>query len=145
MGFNINEFMQTSTTDNMATEYAPVPEGEYPAVITKTEGRETKTGKAIMDVFWKIDAPDAEDANERQVRQSIFLDMSDGGALLTGKGMNVQLGRLREAIGQNIPGQPWAPSMLEGMVALILVKQRFGEGEYEGKVYVDVKGVTKLS
>lgn len=141
MSFKPEEFMQTQTEDASATEYIPIPEGEYTAVVAGVEGRETKTGKAVMDVTWQLDDPSNEDTHNKKVRQSIFLDLSDGGALRTGKGQNVQLGRLREAVSQNTPGMPWAPSMLEGQVAIVTVKQRSGD---EGQIYTDVKGVTKI-
>jgi len=140
MSFNAEEFMQAQTEESTSTEYVPVPEGEFNAVIHEVKGREAN-GNPIMDVTWKIDAPGNEEANEKQARQSIFLDISDGGALLSGKGQNVQLGRLRDAVGQNTPGQPWAPSMLEGQVAVITIKHSFGD---EGQIYSNVKGTAKL-
>ena len=142
MSFNPEEFMQTTTEEATSTEYVPIPEGEYNAVIDKVDGRETQKGSPVMDVTWKLDAPDVEDAHEKIVRQSIFLDLSEGGALLTGKGQNVQLGRLRAALGQNTPGQAWAPSMLQGNVAVVTVKHRMGD---EGQIYNDVKHVAALS
>jgi len=133
-------FLNTTTTESSATEYAPCPEGEYNAVVDKLETRSPK-GNAILEVFWRLDAPGNEDAHERSIRQGFFLDLSPDGGLLTGKGKNVQLGRLRTALNQNVEGQPWSPTMMVGCVARVTVKNRAGT---EGQIYSDVKGVAPV-
>jgi hypothetical protein len=138
--FDPNMFLNSEVTGEMETQYSPIPEGEYNAFIEKVEPRVTTTGRAIMDVHWKVDAPGNEEANERQVRQSIFLDLTEQGTLDRGKNKNVQLGRLRDALSQNGP-QPWNPGMLSGGVAKVLVKHRAGD---DGAIFTDVKGVTKI-
>lgn len=140
--FNPDTFMSTETTDANATTYEPVPEGEFQAVIDSVQPRVTPKGTPLLEVTWQIDAPGIEAAHERKVRQTIWLDVTESGGLATGKGKNVQLGRLREAVGQNTPGQPWSPSMLLGNVASVTVKHRFSEDGSE--IYTDVKGVTKV-
>ena len=141
--FDPDTFLSSTTTEASSTEYVPVPEGEYLAVVTKVAARATERAK-ILDVTWEIDdeAVKAETGLEHPtVRQSVFLDVNEQGALETGKGKNVDLGRLREAVGQNTPGQPWSPTMLEGQVARVRVAHRM----YEGRTYADVKGVAKAS
>jgi hypothetical protein len=69
-----------------------------------------------------------------------MLDINDAGNLDMSKGRNVQLGRLREALGLNTPGQAFSFQMIPGRAAKILVKQRV-EGE---DIFADVKGVVKL-
>lgn len=140
--FDPEIFLATTTEESLSTQYVPVPEGEFQAVITKIDARNPK-GNAILDVTWEIDDEGvrAETGMDHPTcRQSVFLDMNDNGSLATGKGKNVQLGRLREALGQNNPNQPWAPSMLEGNVARVTVSHRM----YEGNIFADVKGVTKI-
>lgn len=140
--FDPDSFLATTTTDANETDYVPIPEGEWVAVVTEIKARNPK-GNAILDVIWQIDDDQirAETGMDNpRVRQSIFLDVNEQGALMTGKNMNVQLGRLRDALGQNIPGQPWAPSMLEGQVAKVTTSQRV-DGD---KVYSDVKSVSRL-
>ena len=66
----------------------------------------------------------------------MFLDMDENGDLELGKGKNVDLGRLREALGQNTGGN-WSPSQLVGSSATIHVSNRL----YEGKTYADVERV----
>lgn len=142
MSFDPDQFLATTTDAALSTEFTPIPEGEYNAVVTKVEARQTASGKSIMDVTWAID-----DANVRAVtgmenptcRQTVWLDITDSGALDISKGKNVSLGRLREALGQNRPGA-WAPSMMIGNVARVLISHRL----YEGQTFADVKKVSKV-
>ena len=53
-----------------------------------------------------------------------------------GKNKNVQLGKLREALGQNGPGA-WSFGMLEGASGIVRIEHR----EWNDSVFADVKGV----
>jgi len=118
--FDPDQFIQTSVEGANDTKYPTIPAGEYVAVIDhvdKPQARQGKDDKTFypMEVHWKIldDKLEAEmDGRIPLVRQSIFLDITDAGSLDLGKGKNVQLGKLREALGQNNPG--WAPNQLNG-------------------------------
>lgn len=141
--FNPDTFLNTEVTEANSTTYIPIPEGEYPALVKTIKPRSTTSGKSILDVLWGID--DAEvvriTGNDKPVsRQSIFLDLTDSGGLDFGKGKNVALGKLREAVGQNQSGKPWAPGMLLGQVARVKIVHR----EYEGTIIPDIRGVTAL-
>ncbi|MGH2638967.1 MAG: hypothetical protein ACRDF4_06765, partial [Rhabdochlamydiaceae bacterium] len=46
-----------------------------------------------------------------------FLELTSSGAIDFGKGKNVGLGRLREALGQNKIGKPWSFNMIRGSLA----------------------------
>lgn len=143
--FDADSFMSQTTEGEMSTEFTPVPEGERNAVIDSINPRETSSDKGdfvILDITWKLDDAEAAEVTgieNPSVRQSIFLDMTESGGLDMGKGKNIQLGRLREAVGQNKPG-PWAPSMLIGSVAKIRIEHR----QYEGRTFADVKGVAAV-
>lgn len=146
--FDPAAFQNTQFAEANSTTYVPIPEGEFMAVVSKQDIRPTSKGQVILDVTWKID--DATVAAETglaepTVRQSIFLDMSESGGLDFGKGKNVALGRLREALGQNKSGAPWSFGHLLGQVAKIRVKQRIvpAEDGGEDRTYTDVTGVTK--
>lgn len=142
--FNPDTFLNTTVEGELSTQYTPIPEGEFNAVVDKVEPRSTATGKAILDVTWKIDDSAVAEATgiaAPSCRQSIFLDITESGGLDIGKGKNIQLGKLRDALSQNQPGKAWAPSMLLGQVAKVLVKQRVAD---DGAVYTDVKGVRKM-
>jgi len=139
--FDSDSFMSATSEGEMSTEFVPVPEGEFNAVIDGVKVREAK-GNVLLDVSWNIDDAAVAEATGRDkntVRQTLFLDMTDGGGLDLSQGKNVQLGKLREALGQNGPGA-WSPSMLDGNVAKVRVSHRM----YEGTTYADVKGVTAL-
>lgn len=142
MSFDPDQFLNTSTDAPMSTEFTPVPEGEYNAVVSKIEARQTSNGKSILDVVWAIDdeiVRKVTGMDNPTCRQTIWLDVTDSGALDISKGKNIGLGRLREALGQNKPGA-WAPSMLIGNVARVLISHRL----YEGQTFADVKKVSKL-
>ena len=143
--FDPDIFMSAQTEGAMETEYAPCPVGDYMAQITAISVRPTeKNGQAYypMDISWKVDSPDNEEANGRLVRQTIFLDVSPNGGLAIGKNKNVALGRLRDAVGQNGP-QAWSPNNLVGAAAMIRIKHRIGEGDYEGRTFDEVDKVAK--
>lgn len=144
--FNEDDFMNNTTEGEMSTEFTPIPEGEFQAFIKGVKvrsGVSEKTGSewAVLDVTWSID--DAGVAEETGLdnptcRQSVFLDLTPEGGLDYGKGKNIQLGRLREAVGQN--SGAWSPSMLEGSAAIVKVEHRI----YEGKTFADVKGASAV-
>jgi hypothetical protein len=147
--FDVNAFQNAQFTEASSTEFTPIPEGEFNAVVDKQDIRTTTKGQVILDVTWKID--DATVAAETglpnpTVRQSVFLDVADNGGLEFGKGKNVSLGRLREALGQNQSGQPWSFGMLLGQVAKVRVKHRIVRDESTGedRTYSDIAGVTKI-
>lgn len=140
--FNPDTFMNTTTTDALSTTYTPVPEGEWNAVVKEIKPRQAKEA-IILDVLWAVEEPEVIQATGMKVpivRQSIFLDMTESGGLDIGKGKNIGLGKLREALGQNQKGQAWAPGNMLGGVAKIRVAHRM----YEDTIQADVKGVTAL-
>ena len=141
--FNPDTFLNTETTEANSTSFTPIPEGEYPASVKEIKPRSTESGKNILDVVWAVDDATVADVTglpNPTVRQSIFLDITESGGLDIGKGKNVSLGKLREALGQNQSGKPWQPGMLIGGVAKIKVSHR----EYDGQIFADVKGVARL-
>lgn len=117
--FDPNSFLNTEVNEANATAYTPVPEGEYPASIKKLTPRVLTDGRAVIDVSMVIDDADVREETgmaEPLVRYTLWLDLTDSGTLDFGKGKNVGLGRLRDALGQNISGKPWQPGMLIGGV-----------------------------
>lgn len=144
--FDNDTFLGTSIEGEMSTESTPIPVNEYQAFVKGIGSRSSeKDGKTyvMLDITWQIDdgSGEVEAATGRETnscRQTIFLDMLDSGALDLGKGRNVQLGKLREAVGQN--SGAWSPSMLEGSVARIRIEHRMNDGN----TYADVKGVSKV-
>lgn len=133
MSINPEEFLNESYEHATSTQLKPIPPGEYQALLSDLELRsfERKTGELAgttgyrMMVKWEIQDPQLEQELGRTpvVFQNIFLDFTPEGALDFSEGQNIQLGRLREALGQNIEGQPWRPAQMKGQVAIIQVQQ----------------------
>lgn len=137
--FSPEEIMQVETQGSMSTEFINVPDDEYLAVIDDVKIR-TPQESVILDIFWQLDDADGKLAeltgrDKNIVRQSIFLDMLESGGFDMGKGKNVYLGKLREALNQNTGA--WSPRMLLGQAARIRTAQRI----FEDKTFVDVKSV----
>jgi hypothetical protein len=147
--FDPASFLFATTEEASSTQSVPVPVGEYPAIITKVDARPwnskdgTKSGLAL-DIIYELDDDALKTLLDRQkitVKQGIMLDMTDNGGLDNGKGKNVTLGRLREAVNQNTPGKPWSPSMLEGQICKVAVKHRV----VEDNIYSEVGGTLRLA
>ncbi len=143
--FDVNALQNSTFTEANSTQMSPVPEGEYIAAIREADDcklRTTEKGNLILDVSWTID-DEAVSAvtgmKTNKVRQSIFLDTTEAGGLDFGKGKNVQLGRLREALGQNVAGQPWSFGNLIGSVARVAVRHR----AVDDVIYTDIRSVAK--
>lgn len=148
--FDPTSFLDASINEANSTVSTPVPEGEYTAVVAGdpevrqwTSKKDPSKSGLALDITWDIDDPGVKAALGRDkvtVRQGIMLDLNDSGGLDTGKGRNVSLGRLREAVGLNEAGKPFNFRMLAGRVAKVKVSHRV-EGD---AVYAEVKGVARL-
>jgi len=151
--FDTDTFLSATTVEANATKFDPIPESDYNAVIADTEKAVTvrsfarKDGSGdmhLLEVQWIIDNPQlAEDLGRTELRsrQSIFLDIDANGKLETGSGKNIGLVRLRDALGQNEPGQPWSPSMLRGSIPCLIKVTHRMNGE---DVYDEVKSVVAI-
>ena len=144
--FNPDDFMNATTTEANDTTVTPVPPGEYRAQIEKIETREVngRDGpRYVMDVTYSIldDAVKAELGRDKlTVRQTIWLDVTSQGQIDSGKGKNVGLGRLRQAAGFNVPGKPFALSMLNGAVVKVTTGLRSSKDDPTTQ-YAEVKAV----
>ena len=144
--FNPDTFLNTETAEANSTSYIPVPEGEFQASIKAIKPRVLTDGRAVLDVTWIVDDEVARQETgmaEPSVRQTLWLDTTESGGLDFGKGKNVGLGRLREALGQNAPGKPWAPGMLVGGVAKVKVSHSIDKRD-NVTINADVKAVLPL-
>ena len=144
--FNPDTFLNTETAEANATAYTPVPEGEFQASIKAIKPRVLTDGRAVLDVTWIVDDETARQETgmaEPSVRQTLWLDTTESGGLDFGKGKNVGLGRLREALDQNQSGKPWAPGMLVGGVAKIKVTHSIDKRDNE-TIQANVTSTVKL-
>ena len=138
--FNAEDFMSQTTEDEMDTHVIPIPENEYsPAIIGKvapSSGVSDKGPWACLDVFWGIENAELSNKLGREKlisKQRLFLDVDETGRLMVGTGQNVQLGRLREAVGQNGP-RPWSPSRLVCQAGTVLAENYLYEGATSDRV-----------
>lgn len=154
MSFDADLFLSTQIDQPLETRRRPVPPGEYTARIVDVKAKAFDSKKnpgeqvTVMSVGWEIDDPSgqveqATGLASPRVSQDIFLDVTAQGALATGPNKNIGLGKLREAVNQNVAGQPWGPTMLGGAVARIRVENEPDSND-ASILYDRVKGVAKL-
>lgn len=145
--FDVNALTNAQVSEANDTQIIPIPEGEWTAVIAKYEIRAVK-GKdgevPVLEITWDIDSPEVQAATGRDknsVRQSVWLDLTPSNTLDMGKGKNTSLGRLRDALKQNIPGKLWNFGLLVGQVATISVGHRVSD---DGTINANVRKVAPL-
>lgn len=120
------------STEPLSTSVTPIPKGEHAVQIEDykfSPGTSRKDGKSYMalDITYRFFDDDGSLAQllgrEPKLTKAIFLDVSPQGGLDMTKGKNIQLGKIREALNQNIPGQPWSLPMIKGQPLRILVTE----------------------
>lgn len=137
--FDAKNFLDMEIEGENSTEVIPVPPGEYIGLCVEVKAREwkardgTKEGKAL-DVSWEIDDPEIKTATSRDrvvIRQGVMLETTESGAIDMSKGKNVQLGRLRAAVGMNTGGK-FRFSDIVGQAATIKVTN---EPQEDGRIF----------
>lgn len=140
--FDPSVFMNQQFEEANDTKITPCPAGETLGLADKVEvvpwsSQEKGTSGLKLRILW-----DVQDDAIRQllgrdkvvVPQDVMLDLTEEGGLDMGKGKNTRLGRLREALKLNTPGEPFAFSMIQGRLAKINVKHREHQGDIYGEV-----------
>lgn len=135
--FDAGQFMQATVDAPMATEYEICPEGLFPAMIgdfdekaiqrhsfTYKQGPQAgQPGSMVkFNCPFSIQDETVKAQMERETvyaDQQIILDTNELGQLDLGKGKNVKLGQIREALGQNAAG-PWNIMNLRGAGPLLV-------------------------
>jgi len=144
--FDPDSFLAQTVEQANDTKVIPCPAGEFTGYIKDLKvstGQKDGNTWAALNPVWVIDNEEVRkllDRDEVTVKQSVFLDLTEHGTLDMGKGKNVGLGRLREALDLNQPGQPFSFTMLTGRPAKLTVSHRV-QGE---DIYADIKMVAKL-
>ncbi len=151
--FDPNEFLNSTVTDSNDTTLLNPPDnmsGEGYQILADKVGVRTWQGKAdpsksglTLDIQWLIEDEEVKKFCGREkvlCKQGIMLDLTEGGQLDMSKGKNIGLGKLREALGLNNPGQPFSFNMITGRMAKGFVQHRV-DGE---NVYAEIKRVAKL-
>lgn len=155
--FDPEAFMAQTVDAPMDTERPLIPKKEYQAMIDTFEAAKAfevipftyKSGPRAgqpgsmtkFTVPFVLNAPDVALELGRDpliCRAQIILDIDPTTGLLDwGKGKNIDLGRLRSAVGQNNPGQQWAPSHLIGAGPLMVFVDHEEITGKSGKYKVD--------
>lgn len=152
--FKAEAFLNSTVEGPMSTSITPVPEGEFKFVvddgdkaITFAEFTSDKGTFQTMTVQCKC----LDDAVRAQLKRDnvlvpikMFLDLKpDGSGLDNSEGKNVQLGKLRAALGQNEGA--WSPAMLKGKGPFMgKVTQRADKNDPTIK-YAEITRIAKIS
>lgn len=148
--FDPDTFMQQTIDKPLETEYVMVPPGEYIATIDDFTGealeqiqfdykRGIRAGtpgvmtKLTLPFIIQDEAVKAELQREKVViSKQIILDLDETGGLDFSKNRNVELGRIRNAVGQNADGSPWSIASLRG-AGPVMIKVTHVEFERKDK------------
>ena len=158
--FDADAFMNATIDAPLATALAGVPEGEYTAMIgdfdssafrtlsitNKTTG--VASDRAILEVPFLIDDAALKAKLGRDTvthKETFWLDMTTDGRLDTGLDKNVRLGQLKAALGQNLPGVPWSPSMLRNQGPVRIVIKTTSDKKDPERKYTNITKYAKIS
>lgn len=149
MTFDPATFLNATVEGQLDTKVTPCPVGEYLAISDKVDVKtwSSKDGSSSglkIVVLWDIQDENVKALLGRDkivVPQDIMLDLTETGELDMGKGKNVGLGRLREALDMNKPGEPFSIGNMQGRMATVIVSHRPGQTPED--VYHEVKRVAK--
>ena len=147
--FDPETFLNTTYDEALDTKVTPCPVGEYLGLAEKVEikpwaARDGSSSGLKCVILWDIQDENVKALLGRdtiRVPQDQMLDLTETGALDFGKGKNVGLGRIREALGLNVPGKPFAFSMIQGQMAKVKVSHR-SNGE---DLYGEIKAIAKAN
>lgn len=149
MSFDPNTFLNQEYEGVLDTKVIPCPAGEFPAISEKVDvvpwaSRDGSKSGLKAQIIWDIQDDNVKAVCQRdtvKVRQDIMLDLTeDGNSLDMGKGKNIGLGRLREALGMNQPGQSFSFPAMQGRLATVKVSHRAGDNPED--IFAEVKAVT---
>lgn len=156
--FDADVFMNTTVDEPMATQFQTIPDGEYVAMIGDFTSEAFKTlnykdskgndqSRQVLEVPFPIqdDALKASLGRESVVhRETYWLDFDANGKLDTGPDKNVNLGKLRDVLGQNGNG-PWAPGMLRNMGPLRIKLVTRADKRDTSKKYTNITKYAPIS
>jgi hypothetical protein len=150
--FNPDTFLDATVETPFETHRTTLPPkdnylGVIDNIVTRVVETKGQGARVVLDVTWEIldDEVKAQlNLPKATVRQTVWLDFDETGKLARGINQNIQLGQIRDAVGQNTPGA-WAPRLLKGAgPARLKVSERPDEKNPTIK-YNDVDRVARLS
>jgi hypothetical protein len=150
--FDVDNFLNQTVNDSNDTSLINPPDNMsgdgYMVLAGKVDCRtwqkrdDPSISGLALDIQWEIQDESVKSFCGRDkiiCKQGIMLDLTDSGELDMGKGKNVGLGKLREALGLNTPGEPFSFSMITGRLAKGFVRHEV-KGE---EIFVKIKKVLK--
>lgn len=149
--FDPNTFLDATIDTPFETQRTTIPpKDSYLAVIDTLATRildiKSQGTRVVLDITWEIMDDEVKsqlNLTKATVRQTVWLDFDERGQLARGINQNIQLGQIRDAVGQNTGGA-WAPRMLKGAgPARLKISERPDEKNPTIK-YNDVDRVTRL-
>jgi hypothetical protein len=136
-----NDTSLINPPDNMSGDGYMILAGKVDCRTWQKRDDPSVSGLAL-DIQWEIQDEAVKSFCGRDkiiCKQGIMLDLTESGELDMGKGKNTNLGKLREALGLNTPGEPFSFSMITGRLAKGFVQHRVvGED-----IYAEIKKVLK--
>lgn len=146
--FDPEAFLRGTVQGANSTQFIPCPVGEYPAIVDDVKARPWKseekgTSGVVLDVLWSIDSEAVRQELGRDkvvVSQGVMLDLTESGGIDQGKGKNVRLGQLRDAVGLNDPSADFNFLMLKGRAAKVKVEHEL----YRNAPMAKVTGAVRL-
>jgi hypothetical protein len=136
-----NDTSLINPPDNMSGDGYMILAGKVDCRTWQKRDDPSVSGLAL-DIQWEIQDEAVKSFCGRDkiiCKQGIMLDLTDSGELDMGKGKNVGLGKLREALGLNTPGEPFSFSMITGRLAKGFVQHEVKREE----IFVKIKKVLK--
>lgn len=146
---DLSHLLTTPIAEALETHLTPVPEGDCMGVISDLKPIivDTKNGPAAkLNVEWTVVDEGVLNGMGREtarVRQQLWLDVDEGGQLLTGPDKNIKLGQLMEVFGLNAAGN--GIEALNGKGPALLQIKHSPNPKDAKSPYVDVSYVTKLA
>lgn len=156
MPFDAGTFMNQSVDAKLDTIVKQCPEGEFKAVIDDfgedafrsfTSKNNGKDYTVFSPPFVIQDPNVAAELGRDKVtvfHKGMFIDIGADGGLDTSSGKNIDLGRLRDALGQNKPGG-WSFSNLKGAGPVMVKVVHESDKDDPEKKYARVTKVVKLA
>lgn len=130
--FDPTNMLDVEVDQPMDTKVVQPPEGRYNWQIVDFEVKKFDAKEAGAKDSYRIEfkceadasqlAPTGEKVSDLigrdkfTARYSGWLDLTETGSWDMGKGKNVAVGALREALGMNVPGQPFKVRFMKGQV-----------------------------
>jgi hypothetical protein len=137
MDFDVTDLMEQTVEGAMITQLPAIPKGDRQLIIKSLRLLPpTAERKAMLFVECIIDDAEVKELTgqaEPVATLMMFLDVDDRGMLLAQEPNNMDLGKLRRAVGQN-GSEDWKISYLQGQVFSGMVSTRVdkttGDNQY---------------